>query len=114
MEKIETKLSVSNQLSVRMKSPIVFMPNTGGLPAYGYEATVLIDLCVRRRCGPGTRQSNRGSQRREEIGYSPKPDPEYEVPRWLWLSYLASRWLFKNFWERLNQHLWHLERKGKL
>jgi hypothetical protein len=34
-----------NDLSVRMKSPILFMPLRGGNPAYGNEATNLIDLC---------------------------------------------------------------------
>jgi hypothetical protein len=45
MEKIEDNLSVSKDLSLRMKEPIVFMPPKGGLSAYGYEATTLIDVC---------------------------------------------------------------------
>lgn len=45
VEKIETKLNVSNELSVRMKSPLRTMTVTGGLPVYGFEATTLIDLC---------------------------------------------------------------------
>ena len=45
VQKIEDKLSVSNHLSARMKSPVLFMPLTGGNPAYGNEATNLIDLC---------------------------------------------------------------------
>ena len=32
-------------LSLRMKEPIIFMPPKGGLSAYGYEATTLIDAC---------------------------------------------------------------------
>lgn len=43
VEKIEGKLFLGNDLSVRMKSPVVFA--FGGLPAYGYEATILVDLC---------------------------------------------------------------------
>lgn len=43
IEKIENKLSVINELSVRMKAPILFMPPVGGNRAYGYEATTLID-----------------------------------------------------------------------
>jgi hypothetical protein len=45
MEKIEDNLSVSKDLSLRMKEPIIFMPPKGGLSAYGYEATTLIDVC---------------------------------------------------------------------
>jgi hypothetical protein len=45
VEKIEDKLGTSNQLSARMKSPVLFMPLRGGNPAYGNEATNLIDLC---------------------------------------------------------------------
>jgi hypothetical protein len=45
VQRIEDKLSISNNLSARMKSPILFMPPTGGNPAYGNEATNLIDLC---------------------------------------------------------------------
>jgi hypothetical protein len=45
VQKIEDKLSISNELSARMKSPVVFMPLRGGNPAYGNEATNLIDLC---------------------------------------------------------------------
>jgi hypothetical protein len=45
IEKIESKLNVGNNLSVRMKNPILLMPPTGGLRAYGYEATTLIDVC---------------------------------------------------------------------
>src|SRR5258708_14986074 len=45
VQKIEDKLSVSNDLSARMKSPVLFMPLRGGNPAYGNEATNLIDLC---------------------------------------------------------------------
>ncbi len=45
IERIEDKLSISNDLSVRMKDPILFMPPIGGARAYGYEATTLIDAC---------------------------------------------------------------------
>ena len=45
VQKIEDKLAVSNDLSARMKSPVLFMPLRGGNPAYGNEATNLIDLC---------------------------------------------------------------------
>jgi len=45
IEKIEDKLSFSKDLSLRMSEPIVFMPPKGGLSAYGYEATTLIDTC---------------------------------------------------------------------
>jgi hypothetical protein len=45
VERLENKLSLSNDLSVRMRSPIVFLPPTGGMVAYGYEATALIDFC---------------------------------------------------------------------
>lgn len=44
-KQIEDKLGISNNLSARMKSPFLFMPPTGGNPAYGNEATNLIDLC---------------------------------------------------------------------
>jgi hypothetical protein len=45
IEKIESKLSGINDLSLRMKEPIIFMPPVGGLRGYGYEATTLIDIC---------------------------------------------------------------------
>lgn len=45
VERLETKLNVSNELSVRMKSPVLFMPLRGGNPAYGNEATNLMDMC---------------------------------------------------------------------
>jgi hypothetical protein len=45
VHKIEDKLCISNHLSARLKSPLLFMPLRGGNPAYGYEATTLIDLC---------------------------------------------------------------------
>ena len=44
-KELEDKLGISNTLSARMKSPFFFMPPTGGNPAYGNEATNLIDLC---------------------------------------------------------------------
>ncbi|MGC2160496.1 MAG: P63C domain-containing protein [Silvibacterium sp.] len=43
VERIEDKLNISNDLSVRMKSPILCV--TGGLSTYGNEATTLIDVC---------------------------------------------------------------------
>ena len=36
---------VSNDLSVMTKTPILFSPPQGGKPAYGYKATVLVDIC---------------------------------------------------------------------
>jgi hypothetical protein len=45
VQRIEDKLSISNDLSARMKLPVLFMPLRGGNPAYGNEATNLIDLC---------------------------------------------------------------------
>jgi hypothetical protein len=45
VEKIENKLNVINDLSARMKLPVLFMPLKGNNPAYGNEATNLIDLC---------------------------------------------------------------------
>lgn len=45
IEKIEHKLLGDNELTARMKDPIVFMPPVGGNTAYGYEATTLIDVC---------------------------------------------------------------------
>jgi hypothetical protein len=45
IERLERKLNLSNELSLRMRSPIVFLPPTGGMVAYGYEATSLIDFC---------------------------------------------------------------------
>jgi P63C domain len=44
-KQLEDKLGISNTLSARMKSPFLFMPPTGGNPAYGNQATNLIDLC---------------------------------------------------------------------
>jgi hypothetical protein len=45
IKRIEDKLNCGNDLSLRMKSPIIFMPPIGGLRGYGYEATTLIDIC---------------------------------------------------------------------
>jgi P63C domain len=45
VERLELKMNVSNDLSARMRSPVLFMPLRGGNPAYGNEATNLIDLC---------------------------------------------------------------------
>jgi hypothetical protein len=43
---LEAKFPEPQDLSVRMFKPMVFMPyKGGGKPAYGYEATTLIDLC---------------------------------------------------------------------
>lgn len=36
---------ISNELMARIKSPIVFRPPHGGSVAYGYEATILTDIC---------------------------------------------------------------------
>jgi len=43
--KLEKTLSLSNDLSARLKNPILFTPPHGGRPAYGLEATTLIDYC---------------------------------------------------------------------
>jgi P63C domain len=43
VERIEDKLMITHELSLRMKSPILCV--TGGLSTYGNEATTLIDLC---------------------------------------------------------------------
>lgn len=32
-------------LAVRIRNPILFSPTLGGKPAYGYEATILADIC---------------------------------------------------------------------
>lgn len=32
-------------LAVRIRSPIIFRPSAGGKPAYGYEATIINDVC---------------------------------------------------------------------
>jgi hypothetical protein len=45
VERLENKLEIPNDLSVRMKSPLRFLTVTGGLPVYGNEATTLVDLC---------------------------------------------------------------------
>ncbi len=45
VEKLEAKLSVSNDLSARIRTPIIFTPVHGGRTAYGNEATTLIDYC---------------------------------------------------------------------
>lgn len=34
-----------NDISMRINSPIMFRPPGGGKPAYGYEATILTDIC---------------------------------------------------------------------
>lgn len=34
-----------NDLAVRIRNPIIFRPSGGGKPAYGYEATMLADIC---------------------------------------------------------------------
>ena len=34
-----------NDLTVRTKNPILFHPPHGGRTAYGYEATILADIC---------------------------------------------------------------------
>jgi len=44
-EKITSRVNEFNDLPARLKSPIVFIPVHGGRPAYGYEATTLIELC---------------------------------------------------------------------
>jgi hypothetical protein len=36
---------ISNDLAIRMKSPVRFQAPTGGVPATGYEAMILADLC---------------------------------------------------------------------
>jgi len=43
--RIAQKGPESKDLSVRTESPRIFYPVTGGRTAYGYEATILADLC---------------------------------------------------------------------
>jgi hypothetical protein len=45
VQRIEDKLLDANDLSARLKTPVLFMPLRGGNPAYGNEATNLIDIC---------------------------------------------------------------------
>jgi hypothetical protein len=45
VEKIEEKLRLSNDLSARMRGPLLFQPLSGGQQGHGYEATILIDIC---------------------------------------------------------------------
>jgi len=45
VENLELKLSLSNDLSARIRKPLIFTPAHGGRPAYGNEATTLIDYC---------------------------------------------------------------------
>jgi hypothetical protein len=42
---LESKGIAINNLTARLQSPILFSPPGGGRPAYGYEATILADLC---------------------------------------------------------------------
>jgi hypothetical protein len=42
---LEKKGIETNKLSARLASPIEFQPPAGGRTAYGYEATVLADVC---------------------------------------------------------------------
>src|ERR1017187_10428280 len=44
-ERLELRINKTNELSVRLKTPVLFTPFHGGKPAYGYEATCLIDYC---------------------------------------------------------------------
>ena len=43
--KLASKVNQYNDLPARLRSPLLFIPQHGGRPAYGYEATTLIDLC---------------------------------------------------------------------
>ncbi len=45
IQRMEDKLHIDNDLSVRMRNPIIFHPPKGGKIAYGYEGTILIDVC---------------------------------------------------------------------
>lgn len=45
LEKIESKGINIKELSARIKSPILFRPPHGGIAAYGFEATILADIC---------------------------------------------------------------------
>jgi hypothetical protein len=45
LSKIGEKGIKTNDLIARIKSPILFIPPHGGNPAYGFEATILADLC---------------------------------------------------------------------
>ncbi len=45
MEQISSEGAQHKDLTVRITSPILFRPPNGGKPAYGYEATILADIC---------------------------------------------------------------------
>lgn len=59
-DSLESKGIAINDLSARIRKPIRFIPPGGGNPAYGYEATILADICdavLAARNKPGTLQS---------------------------------------------------------
>lgn len=45
IDSIEKKGIDINDLSARIRRPIEFLPTKGGRPAYGFEATILADIC---------------------------------------------------------------------
>lgn len=45
IDSIEKKGVVIKGLSARIRNPIQFIPTSGGRPAYGFEATILADIC---------------------------------------------------------------------
>jgi hypothetical protein len=45
LEEEDLTLRITGELSARIYQPKIFLPPTGGMIAYGYEATALIDLC---------------------------------------------------------------------
>ena len=45
IDALEKKGIETNKLSARLASPIEFQPPAGGRTAYGYEATILADVC---------------------------------------------------------------------
>jgi P63C domain len=60
VESIEQKGVDIKDLSARIRSPIRFVPTKGGRSVYGFEATILTDLCdviLAARAKPGTLQA---------------------------------------------------------
>jgi hypothetical protein len=45
VERLGLKFKENTDLAARLRNPILFIPLHGGRSAYGYEATILIDVC---------------------------------------------------------------------
>lgn len=45
ISRMASKWLPDHDLAARLRSPIVFIPTRSGRTAYGYEATVLADIC---------------------------------------------------------------------